>query len=70
MPSENVVNAGETGRKLFDLAPEVMEYVIKQVSDKTDLSNARLACKALDRYATKEFFKDIMLSPTAEHLST
>ncbi|KAF1964146.1 hypothetical protein BU23DRAFT_594257 [Bimuria novae-zelandiae CBS 107.79] len=50
--------------KLLDLAPELVDNVIKRVSSRRDLSNVRLTCKALDEHAAKELFKDIYLSPS------
>jgi hypothetical protein len=59
-----------TAPKLLDLAPEIVENVIKQVGDRRDLSNVRLACKELDKHAAKELFKDVFVSPLEEHVST
>jgi hypothetical protein len=56
--------------KLLDLAPEIVETVIKQVSDRRDLSNTRLVCKELDKHAAKELFKDVFVSPLEQHIST
>ncbi|KAI3394591.1 hypothetical protein diail_2514 [Diaporthe ilicicola] len=74
MSSKETAAAGEPGRvsdrKLLSLAPEVVEHVIRQVSDRRDLSNARLACKELDKHAVKELFKDVFVSPSEEHVST
>ncbi|KAF9695228.1 hypothetical protein EKO04_006703 [Ascochyta lentis] len=55
---------------LLSLPPEIVEYVIKQVNDRQHLSNARLVCKILDKHATKEIFKDVLVSPGQEHIST
>lgn len=60
---ESSAATGEPGRKLLNLAPEVVEHVIKQVNEKRDLSNVRLACKELDKHAAKELFKDVFVSP-------
>jgi hypothetical protein len=49
--------------QLLDLAPELVENVIKQVGNWRDLSNLRLASKALDEHAAKELFRDVYLSP-------
>ncbi|KAL1612108.1 hypothetical protein SLS60_000331 [Paraconiothyrium brasiliense] len=54
---------------LLSLAPEIVEHIIKQVSEKNDLSNVRLVCKTLDRYALEELFKDVFVSPSKEHMS-
>ncbi|KAK2597287.1 hypothetical protein N8I77_013147 [Diaporthe amygdali] len=67
---ESSAATGEPGRKLLNLAPEVVEHVIKQVNEKRDLSNVRLACKELDKHAAKELFKDVFVSPSEEHVST
>lgn len=56
--------------ELLGLAPEIVENVIKQVDERRDLSNARLACKTLDKYAAKELFKDVFVSPSDEHMSS
>lgn len=70
MSSTETAAGGEPGRNLLGLAPEVVEQVIKQVSDRRDLSNARLACKELEKHAAKELFKDVFVSPSEEHVST
>jgi len=62
--------SSQPGSKLLGLAPEIVENVIKQVSDRRDLSNARLSCKTLDKYAAKELFKDVFVSPSEEHVSS
>jgi hypothetical protein len=59
-----------SGFELLNLAPELVENVIKQVSDRRDLSNLRLASKALDKHAAKELFKDVYISPSEEHVTT
>jgi hypothetical protein len=69
MSSQDKTSKGP-GPKLLSLAPEVVENVIKQVSNRRDLSNARLVCKELDKHATKELFKDVFVSPLEEHVST
>lgn len=56
--------------KLLHLAPELVENVIKQLSERRDLSNVRLTCKSLDRHAVKELFKDIYVSPQKNHMIT
>jgi hypothetical protein len=56
--------------KLLDLAPELVENIVKQVSGKRDLSNVRLVCKELDKHAAKELFKDVFISPLKHHVST
>ncbi|KAJ4357726.1 uncharacterized protein N0V89_002302 [Didymosphaeria variabile] len=62
--------SSKPGPQLLGLAPEIVENVIKQVSVRRDLSNARLACKTLDKHAAKELFKDVFVSPLKEHMST
>jgi hypothetical protein len=52
----------------LNLAPELVENVLKQVHDKKDLSNTRLACRTLNKYAVKELFKDVFVSPSQEHI--
>jgi hypothetical protein len=59
-----------TSPELLRLAPELVENVIKQVSNRRDLSNIRLACKALDEHAVKELFKDVYISPEEGHVIT
>jgi hypothetical protein len=59
-----------TSPELLGLAPELVENVIKQVSDRRDLSNIRLACKALDEHAVKELFKDVYISPQEGHVTS
>ena len=56
--------------RLLSLAPELVEHVIKQISKKKDLSNLRLVCSTLDKYAVNELFKDVFLTPSEEHIST
>jgi hypothetical protein len=58
------------GLDLLRLAPELVANVVKQVSDRSDLSNVRLACKTLDKHAAKELFKDVYISPSEEHVTT
>ncbi|KAL1873500.1 hypothetical protein Daus18300_003863 [Diaporthe australafricana] len=70
MSSTETAAGREPGRNLLSLAPEVVEQVIKQVSDRRDLSNVRLACKELDKHAANELFKDVLLSPSEEHVNT
>jgi hypothetical protein len=53
---------------LLGLAPELVANVFKQLNDKSDLSNARLTCKIVDKYAVKELFKDVFVSPSEEHI--
>jgi hypothetical protein len=49
--------------ELLGLVTELVENVIKQISQKGDLSNVRLTCKILDKHAAKELFKDVIVSP-------
>jgi hypothetical protein len=56
--------------ELLRLAPELVENVIKQVGHRRDLSNVRLACKTLDKHAAKELFKDVIISPSEEHVDS
>jgi hypothetical protein len=58
------------GLELLRLAPELVENVIKQLSDKKDLSNVRLACKLLEQHAAKELFKNVYISPEEEHVNS
>lgn len=64
------IMASQFKPKFLRLAPELVENVIKQVSDRRDLSNARLACKALDKHAAKELFKDVYISPSEDHVTS
>ncbi|PSN60082.1 hypothetical protein BS50DRAFT_640494 [Corynespora cassiicola Philippines] len=54
--------------RLLNLPTEIVEHVVKQVDDRKDLSNARLACKTLDKHAAKELFKEVFISPEKEHV--
>jgi hypothetical protein len=54
--------------ELLRLAPKLVENVIKQVSHRRDLSNVRLTCRTLDKHAAKELFKDVIISPSNEHV--
>lgn len=56
--------------ELLRLAPELIDNVIKQISDRRDLSKIRLACKSLDKHAVNELFKDILVSPLKGHVDT
>ncbi|USP82568.1 hypothetical protein yc1106_09842 [Curvularia clavata] len=56
--------------EFLHLASELVENVIKQLNNRTDLSNVRLVCKLLDRHAVKELFKDVYVSPQESHLVT
>ncbi|KAF2993163.1 hypothetical protein E8E13_000137 [Curvularia kusanoi] len=56
--------------ELLRLAPELVENVIKQISDRKDLSEIRLTCKALDEVAANELFKDVFISPLEEHVTS
>jgi hypothetical protein len=56
--------------ELLRLAPELVENVIKQVRDKGDLSNVRLACKTLEKRAAKELFKEVYISPSEAHVTS
>jgi hypothetical protein len=58
------------GPQFLGLAPELVENVVEQVSDRKDLSNVRLACKSLDHHATKELFKDVYICPKEEHVTS
>jgi hypothetical protein len=60
--------SSELSPHLLGLAPELIANVFKQVDDKSDLSNARLTCKSLDKYAVKELFKDVFVSPSEEDI--
>jgi hypothetical protein len=60
----------KTDSELLRLAPELVENVIKQVSDRRDLSKIRLTCKTLDKLAANELFKDVFVSPLAEHVTS
>ncbi|KAL1612315.1 hypothetical protein SLS60_000541 [Paraconiothyrium brasiliense] len=62
--------SSKPGPQLLGLAPEIVENVIKQVSERRDLSNTRLSCKTLEKHAAKELFQDIFISPLEEHVST
>ncbi|KAF1913417.1 hypothetical protein BDU57DRAFT_532444 [Ampelomyces quisqualis] len=54
---------------LLSLAPEsVANNVFKQVNDKKDVSNSRLACSTLEMSAVKELFKEVFVSPLEEHI--
>lgn len=53
---------------LLDLAPEIVQHVIKQVGNKKDLSNARLTSKTMNDYAAKELFKDVFVSPSDQDI--
>jgi len=54
--------------QLLDLASEIVENVVKQISDRRNLSNARLACKTLDKHATQGLFKDVFVYPSEEQM--
>lgn len=66
---QNMTSAPGSGLKLLDLAPEIVQNVIK-CATKEDLPNIRLASKVLDRYAVTELFRDILISPEEEHIVT
>lgn len=70
MSSQGSAGGKRSGHRLLSLAPEIVENIIKQVNDKRDLSNARLVCKAFDKHAEKELFRDIFVSPLEEHVCT
>ena len=70
MSSQDSAGGKGPGPNLLSLAPEVVENVIKQVNDRRDLSNVRLACKDLDKHAVKELFKDVFVSPLEAHVNT
>lgn len=55
--------------ELLRLAPEVVENIIRQVGDKTDLCNTRLACSTLNQHAIKELFKNVFISPHDRDIS-
>lgn len=55
--------------QLLNLAPEIVENIIKQVRNKKDLSNVRLACKTLDKLAVTELFKDVFISPSDQDIN-
>lgn len=55
--------------QLLSLPTEIVEHVIEQVSEKTDLSNIRLTCSTLDKYAANELFKDVFVTPAEEHVN-
>ena len=52
----------KTDIQLLSLAPELIEQVIKQIEKKKDLANTRLACKTLEKHASKELFKEVHAS--------
>lgn len=54
---------------LINLAPEVVENIVKQIGDRSDLSNTRLACKDLNKHASKELFSSVLLSPSEDRIS-
>ena len=54
--------------QLLSLAPELVEHIIKQISEKDDLLNLRLVCKTLERFAAKELFKEVFVTPSEEHM--
>jgi hypothetical protein len=62
--------SSQSAPELLRLAPELVENVIKQVSHRKDLSNVRLACKTLDKHATRELFKDVYISPSGAHVQS
>lgn len=70
MSSSDSTDGKAAGPKLLNLAPEVVENVIKQVGQRKDLSNTRLVCKELDKHAAKELFKDVFVSPLEKNVST
>ena len=53
-------------RRLLNLAPEVIENVVKQVGVRRDLATTRMVCKALYTPATKDLFESVFLSPSEE----
>jgi hypothetical protein len=56
--------------EFLHLAPELVENVIKQLSDRRDLSNVRLASKSLDKHAAEELFREVYISPSEEHITS
>lgn len=54
--------------KLLSLAPEVVENVVKRVGDGKDLSSLRLTCQTLGEHASKELFREVLLSPAEDHI--
>lgn len=58
----------EMGLQLLGLAPELVEGIFQQVNSKKDLCNVRLVCKTLDKFASKELFREVVLSQRKRHL--
>lgn len=52
--------------ELLTLPLELIEHIARQITDKGDLSNMRMACKALDQPAAKELFSVVSISPSTE----
>lgn len=58
------------GTNLVSLPAELVGNVIDQVRERRDLANLRLVCKELDKHAATELFKDVLVSPSEEHIGT
>ncbi|KAI1559652.1 F-box domain-containing protein, partial [Pyrenophora tritici-repentis] len=56
--------------QLLGPASEIVENVVKQISDRRDLSNARLACKTLEKHAAQGLFKDVFVSQSEEQMDS
>jgi hypothetical protein len=65
MPSQDSKSGEATGPRLtlLSLAPEIVENVVKHVGAKRDLRNTRLACRELNKHATKQLYKDVLVCP-------
>lgn len=71
MSSQSPANDKLTGPKpSIGLPPELVQNVMKQIATRRDLANARLVCKELDEHATKELFKDVLVSTDEDHIKT
>ena len=66
---ESSSSTTESGMNLLGLAPELVQQVIK-CAHRRDLPNLRLANKELDKLAARELFRDVFVSPSAEHIDT
>lgn len=68
MSIENSTGRDRSSRELLSLAPEVVENIVKQIDARNDLAKTRLVCKELDKYASKELFDHVLLSPSEDRI--
>lgn len=65
----NSPTAAESGVNLLDLAPELVQHIVK-CANWTDLPNLRLANKELSGHAARELFRNVFVSPAEKHIAT